>query len=81
MLLRILLFWLVWLLAAPFVFLYLVIRKHSFAMSYQLTSLIRLSVWQKLVTRKPELRDKLLAEKRFKNFTRANSYTTKNRFN
>ena len=75
--LRILLFWLVWLLAAPFVFLYLVIRKHSFAMSFQLTGLIRLSVWQKLVTRKPELRDKLLAEQRINIFTRASPYTTR----
>jgi len=75
MLLRKLLFWVVWILAAPFVFGRFLLSSPRTA--WVLTSLVRLSVYQKLAERKPEITRKLLAEQQVKNYMKANPYTTR----
>ncbi|MCX6216569.1 hypothetical protein [Spirosoma sp.] len=76
MILRAILFWLVWILAAPLVFLYYLSRGFKTS-AFVLTGLVKLSIWERFVTRKAEASAELLADRRVKNFVRDNPYSTR----
>jgi len=78
MLRRKLLFWAVWLLAGPLVFIRYLFSNPRTALVE--TGLVRLSVYQDLVELKPEKTRRFLAKKEVENYLRENPYLTRKKY-